>query len=282
MTVPAARRSSASSPPVREHDMMSDDCDIVTLRDVGFQYARGQRAIFSNLSLEVRKSEFVAVVGPSGYGKSTLLRLIAGLLRPTSGTVVIEGRPITGPSNAIGLVFQNDTLLPWRTAAKNIQLGIEGRLPRVEVRRLTSELLDLVGLSAAADLYPHQLSGGMRQRVNLARALALEPDILLMDEPFASLDAQTRESQQEYLLSIWESTRKTIIFVTHDIDEAVFLADRVIVMRRASSEQVIDVPVSIARPRVMELKADSSFRDLVNHVRHLIRHPSEAMRPREE
>jgi NitT/TauT family transport system ATP-binding protein len=225
--------------------------------------------VLQDVSLSVRSGEFLSIVGPSGCGKTTLLRIFAGLISPSEGGVLYDGAPISGPSSRMGFVFQSDNLMPWRTVEDNVALGPELRherqssyLPRVKA------MLELVGLAGFADYYPHQLSGGMRQRVNLARALSIQPDVLLMDEPFASLDAQTRDIMQEELLRIWRETRNTVIFITHQIDEALFLADRVVIMRaRPGSVQEI-CPVEIERPRSLEVKRDPRFTKLADHIWH--------------
>ena len=184
-----------------------------------------------DLDLEVPDGQFLAIVGPSGCGKSTLLDLVAGLTTPTSGRILLHGEPVSGPATDRAVVFQQYALLPWRTARKNVELGLESvGVPRKQRARLADEHLDLVGLTGFADRYPHELSGGMKQRVAIARALAVDPRVLLMDEPFAALDAQTRESLQDELLRIWRATGKTIVFITHGIDEAVYLGQRVAIM----------------------------------------------------
>jgi NitT/TauT family transport system ATP-binding protein len=197
-----------------------------------------------DVSLDVRSGEFVVVVGPSGCGKSTLLDLLGGLTRPTSGEIVVDGRTVSGPGLDRGLVFQQYALFPWRTARANVEFGLEvKRLPRRERRDRAAAALDLVGLTAFADRYPHELSGGMKQRVAIARSLAYEPEVLLMDEPYAALDAQTRESLQDELLAIWRRTGTTIVFITHSIDEAVYLGERVAVMtsRPGRIKAIVDV-----------------------------------------
>jgi NitT/TauT family transport system ATP-binding protein len=188
--------------------------------------------VLRDISLSVAPGEFLSIVGPSGCGKTTLLRIFGGLIAASDGKVLHDGRPITGPSPSVGFVFQSDNLMPWRTVWDNIGLGPELRGERKKsYEPRIQQLLELVGLTGFARYYPHQLSGGMRQRVNLARALAIEPDVLLMDEPFAALDAQTREIMQDELLRIWRSTRNTVVFITHQIDEALFLADRLLSWR---------------------------------------------------
>lgn len=198
-------------------------------------------------SLDVAAGEFLTVVGPSGCGKSTLLDLLAGLAQPSGGSIAIDGSAITGPGSDRGVVFQQYSLLPWRTALKNIEFGLEAkRIPKRHRKAIAQEYLELVGLEGFGHRYPHELSGGMRQRVAIARSLAFDPEILLMDEPFAALDAQTRESLQDELLRIWKATGKTIVFITHGIDEAIYLGQRVAVMtpRPGRLQEVIDVDFS--------------------------------------
>jgi NitT/TauT family transport system ATP-binding protein len=183
------------------------------------------------VSFEVEPGEFVAVVGPSGCGKSTLVRLVGGLDSPTSGSIRLDGDPVTGPGPERGVVFQEHHLFPWLSVRENVAFGlVERGIPEPRRSRRVEEVLDLVGLPDAGEAYPREISGGMKRRVGLARALAVDPELLLMDEPFASVDAQTRRRLQSELLEIWAETRKTVLFVTHDIEEAVVLADRVLVM----------------------------------------------------
>jgi NitT/TauT family transport system ATP-binding protein len=209
-----------------------------------FEGRSSQVAALEDVTLDVAPGEILVVVGPSGCGKSTLLDLLAGLSTPTSGRLLLDGEPITRPGLDRGVVFQQYALLPWRTALRNIEFGLEGRgLTRRERTAVARRYLELVGLSGFADRYPHELSGGMRQRVAIARALAFDPDVLLMDEPFAALDAQTRETLQDELLRIWEATRKTVVFITHGIDEAVYLGRRVAVLtsRPGRIKAVVDI-----------------------------------------
>ncbi len=225
------------------------------------------------IDVEVERGEFICVVGPSGCGKTTLLRIVAGLEPATSGTILLDGKRVDGPDRNRGFVFQNDSLLPWRTVLANALIGPEvaGRVGAKE-RQRTLELLNLVGLGGFEHYYPRQLSGGMRQRVNLARALAIDPDVLLMDEPFAALDAQTREIMQSELLRIWEQGRKTVLFVTHQIDEAVFLADRVLVLARRPGRLQETVRIKLPRPRQLDVKRKPEFVDYVDHIWRLIEH----------
>ncbi|NLU07568.1 MAG: ABC transporter ATP-binding protein [Clostridiales bacterium] len=204
-----------------------------------------------NFNLKVKKGEFITVVGPGGCGKSTFLDILAGLSKPTSGKVYIDGEPITGPALDRGIILQGYALFPWRTVEKNIEFGLEiKKIPKEERKKISEKFIELVGLKGFENRYPHELSGGMKQRVAIARALAYDPEVLLMDEPFAAVDAQTRESLQEELLNIWEKTNKTIVFITHSIEEAVFLADRVVVMATSPGRIKEIINVKLPRPRI--------------------------------
>jgi NitT/TauT family transport system ATP-binding protein len=202
----------------------------------------------SDFNLSVSSGEFMVLVGPSGCGKSTLLDLLAGLSTPSAGQILLDGKPITGPGLDRGVVFQQYALFPWRTALENVEFGLETKgLAQRQRREIAREHLALVGLSGFEDRHPHELSGGMKQRVAIARSLAYAPEVLLMDEPFAALDAQTRETLQIELLKIWEKSRKTILFITHGIDEAVFLGQRVAVMssRPGRIKQIVEIPAEL-------------------------------------
>jgi ABC-type nitrate/sulfonate/bicarbonate transport system ATPase subunit len=213
-----------------------------------------------NLSLDVYDREFLSIVGPSGCGKSTLLRVVAGLIEPTSGEVLLDGRRVTRPGADRGMVFQSYTLFPWLTVKGNVEFGprLKG-LPGKERARLAQEYLEMVGLKGFENSYPKELSGGMMQRVAIARALANDPEVLLMDEPFGALDAQTRTIMQELLVNLWQRTPKTIIFVTHDIDEALFISDRVYIMtaRPGRIKQVLNV--ELPRPRSFDIITSPEF-----------------------
>jgi NitT/TauT family transport system ATP-binding protein len=203
-----------------------------------------------DLSLNVHEGEFISVVGPSGCGKSTLLDLLAGLDRPTSGSVLVDGDELVGPDQRIGIVLQGYALFPWRTVRRNIEFGLEIKeVDKRERREISQHFIELVGLQGFEDNYPHELSGGMKQRVAIARALAYDPEVLLMDEPFAAVDAQTRETLQEELLRIWQKTNKTIVFITHSIDEAIFLSDRIAVISESPGTLKRLIRVNIPRPR---------------------------------
>lgn len=219
------------------------------------------------LSLEVPEGGFVSVVGPSGCGKTTFLRILAGLIQPNAGTVIVDGKEVTGPGSGCGLVFQQDNLLPWRTVVDNIGFGLQIRgVSTGDRNKIAQGYIELVGLIGFENNYPHELSGGMRQRANLARALAIDPAVLLMDEPFAALDAQTREIMQFELLRIWEKSRKTVLFVTHQIDEAIFLSDRVIVLGARPGRVRDLVDIRIPRPRSLDTKRTVDFLGYVDRI----------------
>ncbi len=227
--------------------------------------------VLRSVSVDVSRGEFISIVGPSGCGKTTFLRIVGGLEEATSGSAILDGKKITGPGMDRGFVFQQDNLLPWRTIESNVNIGLEinSRLDRAQKER-TAKLLNLVGLQGFADYYPRQLSGGMRQRVNLARALAVDPELLLMDEPFSALDAQTREIMQTELLRIWEAGAKTVLFVTHQIDEAVYLSDRVFVFARRPGRIKEIVEIDLPRPRPLSIKRTPQFASYVDHIWKLI------------
>ena len=240
---------------------------------VGKTFGNSQRqggvvTALEDIDLMVRSGEILVLVGPSGCGKSTLLDLIAGLVVPTTGEILLEGRRITGPGPDRSLVFQQYALFPWRTALGNVEFALEAAgVPRADRPRRARHFLALVGLSGAEDRYPHQLSGGMKQRVAIARSLSGEPDVLLMDEPFAAVDAQTREMLQDELLRIWAATRKTILFITHSIDEALYLGHRVAVMaaRPGRVIDILDVPFA-GHGGIDDLRSLPEFGQLRHHI----------------
>ena len=234
---------------------------IDALRDVNFDVEDA----FSSAGRDI--GEFRVLLGPSGCGKSTLLRMVAGLDQPDSGEVLVNGQPVHGPGKDRGMVFQKYTSFPWLTVADNVGYGMKiNGVPEAQRRETVIHLLKAVGLTEFADVYPETLSGGMQQRVAIARTLALRPSVILMDEPFGALDAQTRSEMQQLLLQIWDETACTILFVTHDVEEAVYLADRIFIMSSHPGTIVEDVQVPFDRPRELELKEKSEFHDLQHYV----------------
>ena len=241
-----------------------------------FETPKGQIRALHELSFDIHRREFITVIGPSGCGKTTLIRILAGLDFPTSGQVLLKGKKVDGPSAEQGMVFQDYTLFPWLTVKKNVMFGLEVKgVARMRAEAEASEWLEMVGLSKFAEVYPSQLSGGMKQRVAIARSLANRPEILLLDEPFGALDAQTRSSMQAYLLSIWRNVDVTIFFVTHDLDEAIYLSDRILVLRANPGEidELIEVPVP--RPRDPNQFLSPEFLATKKRLEELIR-PSES------
>jgi NitT/TauT family transport system ATP-binding protein len=226
-----------------------------------FRAPRGGRVpVLEDLSLSVADQEFLAIIGPSGCGKSTILRIIDGLIPPDSGEILLDGRKVTGPGGGRAMVFQSFDLFPWRTAIQNIEFGLEtAGVPKAERREIARRHIELVGLQGFEDSYPHQLSGGMQQRVGIARALAVDPSVLLMDEPFGALDVQTRDLLQDELLRIWEKRRKTVVFITHSIEEALYLADRVVVFTPRPARIDRDLRVPFPRPREEHMKVHPDF-----------------------
>jgi NitT/TauT family transport system ATP-binding protein len=251
----------------------------ISLRGVcrTFVSARGEKVeALRDISLEVEDAyspdgrdvgEFRVLLGPSGCGKSTILRLIAGLDRPDKGQVLVNGKPVTGPGRDRGMVFQKYTSFPWLSVADNVAYGMRiNGAPAAEQAKTVKHLLDAVGLSAFAKAYPDTLSGGMQQRVAIARTLAVRPQIILMDEPFGALDAQTRGEMQELLLRIWDETASTVLFVTHDVEEALYLADRIFILSARPGTIVEDVPVPFGRPRDPSVKQKQEFRELQDYT----------------
>jgi NitT/TauT family transport system ATP-binding protein len=257
---------------------------ILEVRNLGKRYASAQGDVeaLRDINFKVHRREFICVLGPSGCGKSTLVRTLAGLEKHGSGEVLLDGKPVRGPGQDRGMVFQGYSLFPWLTVKKNVMFGPEmnGR-GRDEAERDALLWLDLVGLDKFANAYPHQLSGGMRQRVAIARALVNQPRILLMDEPFGALDAMTRAKMQAHLLDIWRNIDITVLFITHDLDEAIFLADRILVLKAHPGEvqEVIEVPVP--RPRSATSLSSPEFRATKARLEELI-HPAEAPESEEE
>ena len=224
------------------------------------------------ISLDIRNKEFATILGPSGCGKSTLLRIVAGLLKPTRGVVRLDGHAISGPGQDRGMVFQSYTLFPWLTVKENIRFGLEiSGMPKPQQEVIAQEFVERVGLNGFEQAYPKALSGGMRQRVAIARALANNPAVLLLDEPFGALDAQTRALMQELLTQVWEELHKTILFVTHDVEEAIFLSDRVFVMTARPGRIKAEIDIPLERPRSYELKSTETFLALKRQALTLIR-----------
>lgn len=247
----------------------------LALREVGLTYAtrRGEIEALVDIDLAIQPGEFVALLGPSGCGKSTVLKLAAGLLAASRGHIEWAGTAVTGPSRHTGVVFQKPNLLPWKTVLNNVLLPARtlGLAPQPAVERAT-QLLELVGLAAFANDYPYELSGGMQQRVGIARMLLHDPDLLLMDEPFAALDALSRESLTLELQRIWSQQRKSVLFITHSIQEAVFLADRVLVMSPRPGRIIDELTIALPRPRTLDTLVDSQFTALCQHLRRHFTH----------
>lgn len=237
----------------------------VEINELGVTFGKGDDALTAveTTTLSIAPGEFTCILGPSGCGKSTLLNCVAGYVKPTTGRVTVDGKVVERPGQDRGMVFQQYSLLPWKTVHDNVAFGprMTGK-SRVEASATANTFLNLVGLSAFANRYPGELSGGMQQRVGIARALANYPSVLLMDEPFGALDAQTRLMMQENLLTIWHDVPTTVLFVTHDVDEAIFLADRVLVMSAAPGKIIADIHVDLPRPRTPEMATDPLFVDL--------------------
>ena len=254
---------------------MTDQVKIV-IDDVQKRFALpkgGEVQALQDISLEIGEGEFLAVIGPSGCGKTTLLRIIGGLTDVQGGSVRIGGVPIKGPGPDRSVVFQSFGLLPWKTVLDNVAFPLQIRgLRKTEIRDRCVQHLELVGLRKFADAYPHQLSGGMQQRVGLARALATDPDILLMDEPFGAIDAQTRELMQEELMRIWAARKKTVFFITHDLDEAVYLADRIVVLTRQPGRVRSVIDVGLPRPRwEYDVRAHPRFVEVRSQIWQMLR-----------
>lgn len=246
----------------------------IEIENIGLTFSPSRQApvtALENVNLTVEPGEFVCVVGASGSGKSTLLRVVDGLLAPTEGTVRIDGAPVSSPGPDRAMVFQSDNLMPWSTVEDNVAYGLRmAGMKREEARARAHVQLERVGLARTAKQYPRQLSGGMRQRVNIARALAVDPQVLLLDEPFAALDAQTREIMSAELLRIWSLDKKTVLFITHQIDEAVYLSDRVVVLSAHPGTVREIIPVTFDRPRDLHLKRTPEFGALVDRIWSLI------------
>jgi NitT/TauT family transport system ATP-binding protein len=247
----------------------------VHIRGLHKIYASGTKRVIAleDVNLDIRQNEFVTLVGPSGCGKSTLLKLIGALIRPSRGMLLFDGKPLLGPTRDVGIVFQEAVLLEWRTALDNVLLPAEILgLDRARARERALGLIDLVGLSGFEKCYPRELSGGMQQRVSICRALIHNPSVLLMDEPFAALDALTREELGFELMRIWDTEKKTVIFVTHNITEAILLADRVVAMSPRPGRIAKIVSVDLPRPRTLDMEFTQEFKDYSEQIREVIYH----------
>ena len=232
-----------------------------------------QLIVLDDINFCLYPREFVCLVGASGCGKSTLLNIVAGLVPPTSGRVLVDGQAVAGPGSDRGMVFQNYTLYPWLTVSQNIAFGLQLQgMPRVQQRERVNYYLNVVGLTQFANAYPKQLSGGMKQRVAIARALANEPKVLLMDEPFGALDAQTKEQMQQFLLELWEQTHTTVLMITHDVEEAIFLSQRIYVMSTHPGRIHEEVKIALPEHRELDIKLSPGFVDIKRHVLHALRH----------
>ncbi len=250
---------------------------MIEIRGVWKEFAKGERRVMAlqDIDLDVAQREFVAILGPSGCGKSTLLNMVAGFDHPTRGSVKVEGEDIVQPSPRRCVVFQEPALFPWLTVMDNVVFGPKNRgQPAAEYRPRAAQIIEQVGLRGFEASYPAELSGGMRQRVGIARVLIMEPRVLLMDEPFGSLDAQTRSLMQELLLGLWQRHQQTVLFITHDIEEALLLADRVCVMTARPGRIKKSIPVPMPRPRAIELTLSPEFNALRREVLELIREES--------
>jgi NitT/TauT family transport system ATP-binding protein len=269
--------------PPEVRDASNREGGAVEISDVAVTFGKGTDAITAvdTTSLSIAPGQFACILGPSGCGKSTLLNTVAGYVKPTTGQVSVDGKIVEGPGQDRGMVFQQYSLLPWKTVHDNVAFGprMTGK-SRVEASSIANTFLNLVGLTAFANRYPGELSGGMQQRVGIARALANYPSVLLMDEPFGALDAQTRLMMQENLLAIWHDVPTSVLFVTHDVDEAIFLADRVLVMSAAPGQIIADIEVALPRPRTPEMATDPLFVELKKTCLERIR--AESLRAFEE
>ncbi len=247
---------------------------ILVASDLSVIFSNGEGGLHAleKVSFSMVPEEFVCVLGPSGSGKSTLLRVMSGLLTPTRGEVILEGEPLTRPRRRLGFVFQKSNLMPWRTVLENVKLPLQlDHMAAGPARKIAEELVELVGLQGFEDTLPRDLSGGMAQRVAIARALAHDPDILLLDEPFGSLDALTRDRMGGELLRIWHARRKTVLMVTHSISEAVYLADRVLVLSPRPGQLVLDLAIPLSRPRTEAMRYTPEFGAIARRLRKTIR-----------
>jgi NitT/TauT family transport system ATP-binding protein len=249
----------------------------IDVRDMGVIFGADDSKVVAvdDVSINVQPGEFVSLIGPSGCGKSTLLNIVAGFMQPTSGNAMLDGKPITGPGSDRGVVFQQYSLFPWLSVRKNVEFGLKmAGVDRHKRDTTARSLLDLAGLLAFENHYPDQLSGGMKQRIGIIRALATSPQVLLMDEPFGALDAQTRVVMQEILTNIWQQFRISVMFITHDIEESIFLSDRIYVMTARPGRIKAEIKVPLPRPRMPEMHEAPEFTNLVHRLKGLIREES--------
>lgn len=245
-----------------------------------FRHGTSERTVLNQIDLRIHKREFVCVIGPSGCGKSTLSRVVAGLDDYHSGEVLVEGQKIKGPSSERGMVFQGYTLFPWKTVKENVMFGpLMKGISQTRAEEMAREWISIIGLEKYENQFPHELSGGMKQRVAIARALVNEPKILLMDEPFGALDPYTRQKMQKHLMDLWQNIDITILFVTHDMDEAILLADRIVALKANPGEVKEIIEVNLPRPRTMELMQSPEFKQLRERVDLLVHHQEEALDP---
>ncbi|MBD2308908.1 ABC transporter ATP-binding protein [Chroococcidiopsis sp. FACHB-1243] len=264
---------------LREQSTQSGRADLnqpkLEVREICKSYSnRGKElVVLEKINFQLDPREFVCLVGVSGCGKSTLLNIVAGLTTPCAGQVLVDGQTVTGrPGSDRGMVFQGYTLYPWLTVSQNIAFGLQLRkMSKVEQRERVTYYLNVVGLTPFAKAYPKQLSGGMKQRVAIARALANEPEVLLMDEPFGALDAQTKEQMQQFLLELWEQTHTTVLMITHDVEEAIFLSQRIYVMSSHPGRLQLEIPVNLPANRHLEIKLSSEFVEIKRQILHALR-----------
>lgn len=240
---------------------------ILQADSVGLAFNSSGPLVLQDISFRLDRGSFTSILGPSGCGKTTLLRILAGLLPPSSGTVYFNGEPVTGPGPERTIIFQDYGLFEWKTVAENVEVGLKAKgLGKLQRRLLAQQYIDLVHLSGSEFKYPKHLSGGMKQRAAIARALAVDPECILMDEPFAALDSQTRLLLQEEIMAVWEKAKKTVVLVTHSAEEAVLLSDRVLVLSNAPASIVLDLNIDFERPRPSELRRDHRFLELTNSL----------------
>jgi NitT/TauT family transport system ATP-binding protein len=261
----------------REQKMSSVQKGLIDVRDMGVVFGANDNEVIAvkDVNLNVQPGEFVSLIGPSGCGKSTILSIVAGFMKPTSGEARLDGDPITEPGSERGVVFQQYSLFPWLSVRKNVEFGLKMAGVSQGKRNITArELLDLAGLLSFENHYPDQLSGGMKQRIGIVRALATSPQVLLMDEPFGALDTQTRVVMQEILTNIWQQFRISVLFITHDIEESIFLSDRIYVMTARPGRIKAEIKVPLPRPRTPEMTDTPEFISLVHQLKGLIREES--------